>query len=317
MNNIILSPELIIIALPVAYILFSILRSLRRILLNFGLDIILALLLPAAILTSCLTQKPAPVEDGSKSAFNKKTISKDYRTGGYVDKIPHGLNNEDVQEGKRKYLSSERFDNHNDKIEITPLSPINEKELKNTKKDLSDIDKNSDVGNNVSGSKSDIDLNNNADKLSENNNRISPPFSSSSEVLSSNNFLIDNPLSSPKFQWPVKGKVIARYGKNGNKFNEGVNIAAASGTLVHAAGDGKAVYIGNNIEGYGNLIIIKHEGQYMTAYAHLNDISVERGTHIKKGDVIGIVGQSGNVPEPQLHFSIRKGKKTINPEKTE
>jgi len=77
----------------------------------------------------------------------------------------------------------------------------------------------------------------------------------------------------------------------------------------------KVVYIGNNVEGYGNLLIIRHEGDIMTAYAHLKDIVVERGAQVKRGESIGSVGQVGNVKEPQLHFSIRKGKKTIDPEK--
>ena len=72
--------------------------------------------------------------------------------------------------------------------------------------------------------------------------------------------------------------------------------------------------IGNNIEGYGNMIIVKHSGDYMTAYSHVQDILVERGKQVKKGESIATVGQTGNISLPQLHFSVRKGKKTINPE---
>lgn len=128
-------------------------------------------------------------------------------------------------------------------------------------------------------------------------------------------FYIQSPLGSSQFEWPViGGKVLSRYGKSGNKFNEGINIAAPLGSPVTAAGDGKVIYIGNNIEGYGNLIIVKHSGDYMTAYSHVQDILVERGVQVKKGESIATVGQTGNISAPQLHFSVRKGKKTINPE---
>lgn len=86
------------------------------------------------------------------------------------------------------------------------------------------------------------------------------------------------------------------------------------GAPVAAASDGKVVYIGNNVEGYGNLLIIRHDGDLMTAYAHLREIVVERGATVKRGESVGSVGQVGNVTQPQLHFSIRKGKKTVDPE---
>lgn len=122
------------------------------------------------------------------------------------------------------------------------------------------------------------------------------------------------PLNSPKFDWPVEGKVLSHYGKLGNKFNEGINVSAPLGAPVSAASDGKVVYIGNNVEGYGNLLIIRHDGDLMTAYAHLKEIVVERGATVKRGESVGAIGQVGNVTQPQLHFSIRKGKKTVDPE---
>lgn len=128
-------------------------------------------------------------------------------------------------------------------------------------------------------------------------------------------FASKSPLNMDQFEWPVVGgKVLSRYGKIGNKFNEGINISAPLGAPVTAAGDGKVIYIGNNIEGYGNMIIVKHSGDYMTAYSHVQDILVERGKQVKKGESIATVGQTGNISLPQLHFSVRKGKKTINPE---
>lgn len=133
-------------------------------------------------------------------------------------------------------------------------------------------------------------------------------------AIGSNSFKVSSPLDSGQFDWPVEGKVLSRYGKIGNRFNDGINIAAPLGTPVVAAAEGKVIYIGENIEGYGNLVIIKHENDYMTAYAHLKDVVVERGAKVKRGESIGTIGQSGNISQSQLHFSIRKGRKTINPE---
>lgn len=144
-----------------------------------------------------------------------------------------------------------------------------------------------------------------------------PPVAATLQAapVASASYLTKNPLNSNQFEWPISdGKVLQRFGKIGNKFNEGMNIAAPAGTTVTSAGDGKVIYIGKDIEGYGNLIIVKHQNDYMSAYAHVKDVLVERGTAVKKGESLATVGQTGNASEPQLHFSIRKGKKTINPE---
>lgn len=126
-----------------------------------------------------------------------------------------------------------------------------------------------------------------------------------------------SPLNRKSFVWPVKGDVTSRYGKKGNKFNEGINIAAPAGTIVNSAASGKVIYIGKNIEGYGNLVIVKHkEDGIMTAYAHLQDIMVNKGSEVSRGEGIATIGETGSVKNPQLHFSVRKGKKTIDPERT-
>ncbi|MFI4983611.1 MAG: murein hydrolase activator EnvC family protein [Rickettsiales bacterium] len=144
-----------------------------------------------------------------------------------------------------------------------------------------------------------------------------PPVASKMQAapIASATYLTKTPLNSAQFEWPISnGKVIQRFGKIDNKFNEGMNIGAPAGTTVACAGDGKIIYIGKDIEGYGNLIIVKHNNDYMSAYAHVKDVLVERGAQVKKGESLATVGQTGNASEPQLHFSIRKGKKTINPE---
>ena len=116
------------------------------------------------------------------------------------------------------------------------------------------------------------------------------------------------------FIWPVRGEVILKYGMiKPGLHNDGINIAASNGEDVVAARQGKIIYAGNEIPGYGNLILIKHDNQWVTAYAHLAEIIIKKGTQVKKGEKIGRVGSSGNVSSSQLHFEIRKGKKALNP----
>ena len=116
------------------------------------------------------------------------------------------------------------------------------------------------------------------------------------------------------FIWPVKGKILSKYGSNDpGFFNDGINIESVSGKDVKASSSGEIVYSGNEIPGYGNLVLIKHSKNWITAYAHLNKIYKKKGTLVKKGESIGAVGNSGNVKIPQLHFEIRKGKEAVDP----
>jgi len=117
-----------------------------------------------------------------------------------------------------------------------------------------------------------------------------------------------------KFIWPVKGKIISKYGKSSNGFfNDGININSKLNQKVSASNDGVIIYSGNEIPGYGNLVLIKHSQNWITAYAHLGKVSIEKGDKVKKGQIIGLVGKTGNVRKPQLHFEIRKGKEAVNP----
>jgi len=116
------------------------------------------------------------------------------------------------------------------------------------------------------------------------------------------------------FIWPVKGKILSKYGSNDpGFFNDGINIESVSGEDVKASSGGEIVYSGNEIPGYGNLILIKHSKNWITAYAHLKKIYKRKGTLVKKGESIGAIGNSGNVKIPQLHFEIRKGKEAVDP----
>ena len=117
-----------------------------------------------------------------------------------------------------------------------------------------------------------------------------------------------------KFIWPVKGKLISKYGKSTDGFfNDGININSKLNQKVGASNDGVVIYSGNEIPGYGNLVLIKHSQNWITAYAHLGKVTIEKGDKVKKGEIIGLVGKTGNVRKPQLHFEIRKGKEAVNP----
>jgi murein DD-endopeptidase MepM/ murein hydrolase activator NlpD len=116
------------------------------------------------------------------------------------------------------------------------------------------------------------------------------------------------------FQWPVNGKVISGFGATaGGLHNDGINIAAPRGTPVHAAENGVVVYAGNQLRGFGNLILIRHADGWVTAYAHNDTLLVKKGQQVKRGDVIARVGSTGNVSEPQLHFELRKGTEAVDP----
>ena len=120
--------------------------------------------------------------------------------------------------------------------------------------------------------------------------------------------------SSGKFAWPVRGQVISPFGpKPDGLQNDGINIAAASGTPVNSAAAGTVAYAGNELRGFGNLVLVKHSGGWVSAYAHLETIAVKKGDAVKTGQLLGTVGQTGAVDSPQLHFELRKGKEAVDP----
>jgi murein DD-endopeptidase MepM/ murein hydrolase activator NlpD len=133
---------------------------------------------------------------------------------------------------------------------------------------------------------------------------INPPAVKSSEATG----------ALPTFRWPVRGKVITGYGaKTNGKANDGINLAVPEGTPIKAAEDGIVAYSGNELKGYGNLVLVRHSNGYVTAYAHASELLVKRGDTIKRGQVIAKSGQSGEVGSPQLHFEIRKGSQPVDP----
>lgn len=118
-----------------------------------------------------------------------------------------------------------------------------------------------------------------------------------------------------RFLWPVDGPVISTYGpKTGGLHNDGINIKAPKGTPVRAAENGVVVYAGNELKGFGNLILVRHSDRWMSAYAHLDKRMVAKGGQVKQGQTIGTLGQTGSVDTPQLHFEVRRGTDALNPQ---
>src|SRR5213075_1402039 len=97
--------------------------------------------------------------------------------------------------------------------------------------------------------------------------------------------------AAPQFRWPVRGRVISSFGPmtNGQQ-NDGINLAVPEGTAVRAAEDGVVAYSGNELKGYGNLVLVRHSNGFVTAYAHASELMVKRGDTIKRGQIIAKSG---------------------------
>ena len=113
-----------------------------------------------------------------------------------------------------------------------------------------------------------------------------------------------------KFRWPISGKVISDFITTKGT---GINIEAPEGASVRAAENGQVIYVGSGVEGYGNLILIRHANGYVSAYAHLKSVAVNKGDNVTRGDNIGAAGMTGSVSRPQLHFELRKGATPVDP----
>ena len=111
-----------------------------------------------------------------------------------------------------------------------------------------------------------------------------------------------------RLSWPAKGKVTQDFSES----NKGINIAGKLGEPVAAAADGKVVYAGNSLRGYGNLVIVKHDNTYLTAYAYNKNLLVKEGDAVKKGQKIAEMGDT-DTNAVQLHFELRVNGKPVNP----
>jgi murein DD-endopeptidase MepM/ murein hydrolase activator NlpD len=117
-----------------------------------------------------------------------------------------------------------------------------------------------------------------------------------------------------RFPWPVQGRIVAGYGSGpGGARNDGINIAAPRGAPIRAIEGGEVAYAGNELRGYGNLILVKHDDGWISAYAHCQELLVKKGERVRPGQVIAKVGSTGSVHEPQLHFELRRGKRPVDP----
>lgn len=119
------------------------------------------------------------------------------------------------------------------------------------------------------------------------------------------------------FIWPVNSKKIASaYGKKAaGKADDGIRISSAEGEPVWAAADGEVIFVGDELSGYGNMVIVKHSGGRNTTYAHLSQSTVDKYDRVKQGDIIGYVGTTGSVKKPQLYFAVHEGKNAVDPQK--
>jgi len=115
------------------------------------------------------------------------------------------------------------------------------------------------------------------------------------------------------FVWPVKGEILSKFGARGTRLHEGVDISAPEGTPIAAAGSGRVIYSNNKLRGYGNIIVIRHEGKFSTIYAHNRVNLVKEGDFVEQGQIIGKVGLSGRTSGSHLHFEIRAGETSVNP----
>jgi murein DD-endopeptidase MepM/ murein hydrolase activator NlpD len=134
------------------------------------------------------------------------------------------------------------------------------------------------------------------------------------EIARNVSYVAPAPASVALFDWPVRGAIIGEFGAGVlGRRNDGINIAAPVGTPVRAAADGEVVYRGSELDGYGNLLLIKHQDGFVTAYAHNDVMLVQKGQPVRKGQVIAKVGQTGSAAEPQLHFEVRQNLKAVDP----
>ncbi len=122
------------------------------------------------------------------------------------------------------------------------------------------------------------------------------------------------PPRAGRFLRPVAGPVVTGFGPQPDGLhNDGINIAAPRGAAVHSVEVGRVAYAGNELPGYGNLLLIRHRGGWVSAYAHNDRLLVGRGDEVRRGQRIALVGSSGRVTTPQLHFELRRKGRAVDP----
>ncbi len=121
------------------------------------------------------------------------------------------------------------------------------------------------------------------------------------------------PLKGIALVWPVAGEVVSTFGTDGDEIHDGIDISAEAGTEIRAAAAGRVIYSGDEIKGYGNMVIIRHDGNYSTVYAHNQKNLVKKGDYVEKGQPIALAGSSGRSDITGLHFEVRRGKEAVDP----
>jgi murein DD-endopeptidase MepM/ murein hydrolase activator NlpD len=141
------------------------------------------------------------------------------------------------------------------------------------------------------------------------NARVATPVEAAPEEVS-----LTAPNGAPAFRWPTRGRVINNFGAKVNgATNDGIDLAVPEGTQVRAADDGVVAYAGNELKGYGNLVLVRHSNGFVTAYANASELLVKRNDQVHKGQIILKSGQTGNASAPQLHFEVRKNSSPVDP----
>ncbi|HEY0706749.1 MAG TPA: M23 family metallopeptidase [Polyangia bacterium] len=120
--------------------------------------------------------------------------------------------------------------------------------------------------------------------------------------------------SASGFDWPLReGQMSSIYGRRWGRAHQGIDLAAPLGTPIYAAKDGVVLYADNVVRGYGNMVVISHEGDLLTAYAHTSVLLVRKGDRVRRGQIIARVGQTGQATAPHLHFEVRQGQTPRDP----
>ena len=146
-------------------------------------------------------------------------------------------------------------------------------------------------------------------------NKKTTSTTTTQSATTTKNITIPKAAQSKRFDRPASGKIIQGFSSTENAHNEGINIAGKLGDPIKAADSGQVVYAGNELKGYGNLMLIKHKDGWITAYAHNDKLLVKKGTQVTRGQKIATMGKTGNVKTPQLHFEVRYKTKVVDPQK--
>ena len=118
------------------------------------------------------------------------------------------------------------------------------------------------------------------------------------------------------FRWPATGRVISKFGdRRRGERNDGIDISVPEGTSVKAAENGVVIYSGNELQDYGNLLLVRHDGGWVSAYAHNKSLNAKRGDKVNRGQIIAKSGRTGNAVRPMIHFELRKDANPVNPQK--